>query len=223
MSNIRRVVKNSKLYCINPEKDFSRKRKLTMEKLITGIIGMQSGSLTNELIDFLKYDLLEIATANKQKSLYNKQILPIIKRIQDYLTIEQDRNSEQAKTRPPFIDVSVTKDGEICENLNTTKLVQYVRDTDIYALIKANPENQFYVYDEKTGIYTLANNQQMNGIIKKHIEDYEPKFVKTNILTEVRNQLASDLNYTELEKFNSDENIIDGIDGEQATAENHNI
>jgi hypothetical protein len=52
MSNIRRVVKNSKLYCINPEKDFSRKRKLTMEKLITGIIGMQSGSLTNELIDF---------------------------------------------------------------------------------------------------------------------------------------------------------------------------
>lgn len=171
------------------------------------------GNYSNELIDFLKYDLLEIATANKQKSLYNKQILPIIKRIQDYLTIEQDRNSEQAKTRPPFIDVSVTKDGEICENLNTTKLVQYVRDTDIYALIKANPENQFYVYDEKTGIYTLANNQQMNGIIKKHIEDYEPKFVKTNILTEVRNQLASDLNYTELEKFNSDENIIVGIDG----------
>ena len=119
------------------------------------------GNYSNELIDFLKYDLLEIATVNKQKSLYNNQILPIIKRIQDYLTIEQDRNSEQAKTRPPFIDVSVTKDGEICENLNTTKLVQYVRDTDIYALIKANPENQFYVYDEKTGIYTLANNQQM--------------------------------------------------------------
>ena len=51
MSKIHEVVKNSKLYCINPEKDFSRKRKLTMEKLITGIIGMESGSLTNELID----------------------------------------------------------------------------------------------------------------------------------------------------------------------------
>ena len=32
MSKIHEVVKNSKLYCINPEKDFSRKRKLTMEK-----------------------------------------------------------------------------------------------------------------------------------------------------------------------------------------------
>ena len=51
MSKIHEVVKNYKLYCINPEKDFSRKRKLTMEKLITGIIGMESGSLTNELID----------------------------------------------------------------------------------------------------------------------------------------------------------------------------
>ena len=51
MSKIHEVVKNSKMYCTNPSKDFSRKRKLTMEKMITGIIGMESGSITNELID----------------------------------------------------------------------------------------------------------------------------------------------------------------------------
>ena len=51
MSKIHYVAKNSKLYCFNPDKDFSRKRKLTMERLITGIIGMESRNLTNELID----------------------------------------------------------------------------------------------------------------------------------------------------------------------------
>lgn len=52
LSKIHNVANNSNLYCINPEKDFTRKRKLTMEKLIVGIIGMESGSLSNELIDF---------------------------------------------------------------------------------------------------------------------------------------------------------------------------
>lgn len=52
MSKIHNVANNSNLYCMNPKKDFTRKRKLTMEKLIVGIIGMESGSLTNELIDF---------------------------------------------------------------------------------------------------------------------------------------------------------------------------
>lgn len=52
MSKIQNVANNSNLYCTNPEKDFTRKRKLTMEKMIVGIIGMESGSLTNELIDF---------------------------------------------------------------------------------------------------------------------------------------------------------------------------
>lgn len=52
MSKVHNVANNSNLYCMNPEKNFTRKRKLTMEKLIVGIIGMESGSLSNELIDF---------------------------------------------------------------------------------------------------------------------------------------------------------------------------
>lgn len=40
MSKIHNVANNSNLYCMNPKKDFTRKRKLTMEKLIVGIIGI---------------------------------------------------------------------------------------------------------------------------------------------------------------------------------------
>ncbi|MBO4498207.1 MAG: IS4 family transposase [Lachnospiraceae bacterium] len=50
-SQIKRVASNARYFCNNAEKDFTRKRKLTMEKLLTGIIGMGSGNLTNEITD----------------------------------------------------------------------------------------------------------------------------------------------------------------------------
>ena len=52
MSEIKKVADTPNVYCFNPNNDFTRKRKLSMEQVLTGIIGMESGSLTNELIDF---------------------------------------------------------------------------------------------------------------------------------------------------------------------------
>lgn len=51
LSEIKSVVDNHDKYCCNPGHDFSRKRKLSFEKVITSIIGMGSKGLTNELID----------------------------------------------------------------------------------------------------------------------------------------------------------------------------
>ena len=50
-SEINRVASNPKDYCVDSANNFTRKRKLPMKKMLSGIIGMQSGSLTNELID----------------------------------------------------------------------------------------------------------------------------------------------------------------------------
>ena len=50
-SEINRVASNPKDYCVNSDSNFIRKRKLPMKKMLSGIIGMQSVSLTNELID----------------------------------------------------------------------------------------------------------------------------------------------------------------------------
>ena len=49
---INKVANNPKDYCFHPDTDFTRKRKISMKAMLTGIIGMGSGSLTNELIDF---------------------------------------------------------------------------------------------------------------------------------------------------------------------------
>ena len=63
ISQIRTISANAKSFCANPNKDFSRKRKLTMEKVIAGVIGMGSGSLTNELIDLFN-DSVETPTSS---------------------------------------------------------------------------------------------------------------------------------------------------------------
>ncbi len=52
MDEIRKVAQAVEQYCNNPLKDFTRTRKLPIEKLMLGIIGMESGSITNELIDY---------------------------------------------------------------------------------------------------------------------------------------------------------------------------
>lgn len=51
MAEINKVANNPKDYCYHPDTDFTRKRKIPMKTVLTGIIGMESGSLTNELID----------------------------------------------------------------------------------------------------------------------------------------------------------------------------
>ena len=42
---------DSRLYSKNPERDFTRKRKLPFEQVVTTILGMGGGSLANELLD----------------------------------------------------------------------------------------------------------------------------------------------------------------------------
>lgn len=50
-SEIKNVASEPHIYCSNPNTDFTRNRKLSMEKMLQGIIGMESKSLTNELLD----------------------------------------------------------------------------------------------------------------------------------------------------------------------------
>jgi len=50
-TEIKSIVDNPQEYCYNPDTDFTRNRKLPLMKILKGIIGMESRSLTNELVD----------------------------------------------------------------------------------------------------------------------------------------------------------------------------
>lgn len=51
LSEIKATANHSDKYCYEPQRNFSRTRKLSFETVIKSIIGMESKSLTNELID----------------------------------------------------------------------------------------------------------------------------------------------------------------------------
>lgn len=57
ISEINKVASEPHNYCTNPDTDFTRNRKLSMEKMLQGIIGMESKSLTNELLDLFDNDI----------------------------------------------------------------------------------------------------------------------------------------------------------------------
>jgi hypothetical protein len=54
LSEIRSVAAKSEEFCYDPQRDFSRKRKLSFEAMLKTIIGMGSKSLANEMIDFFQ-------------------------------------------------------------------------------------------------------------------------------------------------------------------------
>ena len=49
--SIKSVCQSPSEYCLNPEKDFTRKKKLPMDKVIKTVLGFSSKSLNNEIID----------------------------------------------------------------------------------------------------------------------------------------------------------------------------
>lgn len=55
LSEIKSVASTPSEYCTNSKSDFTRNRKLPFERLLKGIIGMEGGSLTNEILDMFDY------------------------------------------------------------------------------------------------------------------------------------------------------------------------
>ena len=56
LDQIQNLAEHPELYCRNPGRDFTRNRKLTFSTLISFILNMHGGSLTNEVIDFFIKD-----------------------------------------------------------------------------------------------------------------------------------------------------------------------
>ena len=55
LSKIENVAANPSDYCMNSRTDFTRNRKLSLKQMLTGIIGMGGGTLSNELLDMFDY------------------------------------------------------------------------------------------------------------------------------------------------------------------------
>ena len=72
LSEIKTASENYEKYCYNPLRNFSRNRKLPFETVVKSIIGMESKSLTNELIDIFNSSDMPFASAFHTRNLTTK-------------------------------------------------------------------------------------------------------------------------------------------------------
>ncbi len=63
LSKIENVATNPSDYCVNSRTDFTRNRKLSLKQMLTGIIGMGGGTLSNELLDMFNYSANTVSSS----------------------------------------------------------------------------------------------------------------------------------------------------------------
>ena len=63
VNQIQKLAEHPELYSQNPGRDFTRNRKLTFCTLISFILNMHGGSLTNEIIDYFFKDGISVSSS----------------------------------------------------------------------------------------------------------------------------------------------------------------
>ena len=173
---------------------------------------------SEELKAFLNGNAMnELATFQSKITEYRKRVKKVSSNIDKSLRINPKQKTDlEEKEIPPFIRTYVDfRTGEVKERVSPTALTQYIQQTDDYVLVHGDNKSVFYAYDGKKGIYTTYNENQKDGFIKKHIELYNPHLVKMKDIAETKKLILSDLELKvkDFDVFNSNENIIVGVDG----------
>ena len=156
MTEINKVSKDPKTFCFNPNRSFTRNRKISMKNVLTGIIGMGNGSLTNELIDLYKASpTLPTTSAFVQQ---RSKIKPeAFKAVFDGFTQKLIKNSSNAI---PLLAVDGT-DLHIATN---------PKDTDTYYSGKVNQRG--YNLLHLNVLYDLNKHIYLDAVIQKIKKDY---------------------------------------------------
>lgn len=120
--------------------------------------------------------------------------------------------SKNAENNPYFI-ISEKRGKKIFEYISAPHLAQWVRERIPYHMVmdEVNKSSMTYWYDK--GVYQEIVENQFKGLIKREIERFRPDMVSVRIINEVYGLLMTDLEYSTVDSFNSDENIINFKNG----------
>ena len=156
MTEINKVSRNPNTFCFNPDSSFTRKRKISMNNVLTGIIGMGGGSLTNELIDLYKASP-DMPTPSAFVQQRGKIKPEAFKAVFDGFTQKLIENSSIAI---PLLAVDGT-DLHIATN---------PKDTDTYYCGKENQKG--YNLLHLNALYDLNKHIYLDTVIQKIKKDY---------------------------------------------------
>lgn len=89
-----------------------------------------------------------------------------------------------------------------------TLLARHVRENVKYLLVRDSGKQALLKYVYEGGVYKLYAEDMFKGMIKGFVEEYDPELVKMRIITEVYQQLITDLQYIGQEELDACETLI---------------
>lgn len=105
------------------------------------------------------------------------------------------------------------KTGEIKFTVNCPLLSKYIRENNDYLFVTDEANGAVMRYWYRDGYYRLFNDDMIKGVIKGYITSFNEEILKMSDVSEVFNDLTTDLKTISQDKLNTDENIINFQNG----------
>ena len=153
--------------------------------------------------DIFKYQLCGLSR-NEEKAKYRKDCM--IKKAENNGVVTGGE-------LPPYIIEKADKDGNIRYLISCPLLADFIRHNSDYMFVRDRATDYARCYWYENGRYNFINEQELKGIIKKYITDFDLTLLKMRDVTEVFNDLMSDRRFIKEDQLNADENIINFQNG----------
>ncbi len=179
----------------------------------------QSGNVGGTIIDFI----MHTQNIDKKSAIeFFKFELCGLSREEEKAKYRKNRMLQKAENNgvvtdgelPPYIFEKINdKTGEVKYIVSCPLLAEFIRHNSHYIFVRDKAADYARCYWYENGCYNFISEQELKGIIKKYITDFDLTLLKMRDVIEIFNDLMSDRRFVSEDELNCDENIINFQNG----------
>lgn len=155
-------------------------------------------------IEHFKYDLCGLSQS-KEKAKYRKNCM---------LQKAESNGVDTDGELPPYIYENVNeRTGEVKYIVSCPLLAEFIRRNSSYIFVRDKATDFARCYWYENGCYKTISDDEIKGIIKKHITDFDITLLKMRDVLEVFKDLTTDRRFVNEDELNADENVINFCNG----------
>lgn len=155
-------------------------------------------------IEFFKYDLCGLSK-NEEKAKYRKSCM---------LQKAESNGVDTDGELPPYIYEKTDKNGDfVCYCVSRPLLAEFIRRNSNYIFVRDKATDFARCYWYENGCYKTISDDEIKGIIKKHITDFDITLLEMRDVLEVFKDLTTDRCFVNEDELNADENVINFQNG----------
>lgn len=155
-------------------------------------------------IEFFKYDLCGLSK-NEEKAKYRKNCM---------LQKAESNGIDTDGELPPYIYEKTDKNGDfVCYCVSCPLLAEFIRRNSNYIFVRDKATDFARCYWYENGYYKIISDNELKGIIKKHITDFDITLLDMKDVLEVFKDLTTDRCFVNEDELNADENVINFRNG----------